>query len=148
VELAHYEYAELALSVSDEENDLAGVDPDEDLLSNVPVKSVHAWAFAYRFQVHRIAPEYLPDSPEDQPVYLALYRDANDSVGFLELNAVTAALLDDIENNDDNLTGEELLRALADKINYPDKDALIAHGAAALQEMRQLGILTGTRSPS
>ena len=148
VELAHYEYAELALSVSDEEDDLTGVDPDGDLLAQVPVKSVLAWAFAYQYQVHRISPDYLPREPEDQPVYLALYRDAEDSVGFLELNAVTAALLDDIENNTNNLTGEELLRALADKINYPDKDALVAHGAAALREMRQLGILTGTRSQS
>lgn len=148
VELAHYEYAELALSVSDARNDMTGVDPDGDLLANIPVKSVLAWAYAYRYPVHRIAPDYLPAEPADEPLYLALYRDDDDSVGFLELNAVTAALLDDIDNNPTDLTGEALLRALADKIGYPDKDALVSHGAAALGEMRQLGILTGTRSPS
>jgi hypothetical protein len=98
--------------------------------------------------VQRISPKFLPDEPEAQPVYLALYRGSDDSVGFLELNAVTAALLDAIEFNQDNKTGEELLRALATKINYPDADALVAHGADALQEMRQLEILTGTRSPA
>ncbi len=147
-ELAHYEYAELALSTSDEVDDLAGVDPGGDLLSGVPVKSALAWAYAYRYPVHRISPDYLPAEPAEQPLYLALYRDAQDSVGFLELNAVTAALLEDIDNNPANLTGEALLRALADKIGYPDTDALVAHGAAALREMRQLGILTGTRRPS
>jgi hypothetical protein len=148
VELAHYEYAELALSVSEEENDLCGVDPDGDLLAGVPVKAALSMSFAYRFAVHRISPTFLPAEPEAQPVYLALYRGSDDSVGFLELNAITAALLDAIEFNPDNKTGEELLRALATSINYPDADALVTHGADALMEMRQLEILTGTRNPN
>ena len=89
----------------------------------------------------------MPTEPEAQPVYLALYRGSDESVGFLELNAVTAALLDAIEFNADGKSGEELLRALASKINYPDADALVTHGADALREMRQLEILTGTRNP-
>lgn len=143
-ELAHYEYAELALSVSTEENDLAGIDVEGDLLANVPVKSALAWAFAYHYPVHRIAKDFLPTGPEEQPVYLALYRSSDDKVGFLELNAVTAALLEAIDNNE-RLSGEALLRQLAETINYPDADALVAHGAAALEEMRQLDILIGTR---
>ena len=148
VELAHYEYAELALSVSEEETDVTGVDPDGDLLRAVPVKSALAWAFAYHYPVHRISPDFLPTPSDAAPTYLALYRDRDDSVGFLELNAVTAALLEDIENNTARLTGEALLRQLAEKIDYPDADALVEHGAAALREMRQLDILAGTRSPT
>ncbi len=148
VELAHYEYVELALSVSENENDPTHVDPDGDLLAGVPVKSALSWSYAYRFPVHRISPKFLPDKPDPQPVYLALYRDDDGEVGFLELNAVTAALLDAIESNDERLSGEQLLRSLAEKINYPDADALVAHGADALREMRQLGILTGTRNPA
>ena len=144
LELAHYEYAELALSISEDEIPRDGIDPDGDLLSGMPVKSPLAWAFAYRFPVHRISPDFLPEQPEEQPVYLALYRDSDDQVGFLELNAVTAALLDAIEKSDD-LTGESILRQLAADIDYPDADALVQHGAAALQEMRQLEILAGTR---
>mgnify|MGYP001819797963 CR=1 FL=1 len=148
VELAHYEYAELALSVSEEANDLDGVDPDGDLLGGVPVKSALAWAFAYHFPVHRISPQHLPAEPGEHPVYLALYRDSDDEVGFLELNPITAALLDAIDRNDDGLTGEALLRQLAEQFNYPDADALVEHGAAALKEMRQLEILVGARSPA
>jgi hypothetical protein len=148
VELAHYEYAELALSVSEAQNDLADVDPDGDLLAGVPVKSALAWSFAYRFPVHRISPDFLPTEPAAESVYLALYRNRDDSVEFLELSAVTAALLEAIENNDEGMTGEALLRALADQINYPNADALVAHGADALREMRELGILTGSRSAS
>lgn len=146
LELAHYEFAELELSVSEEENDLDDVDPDGDLLAGVPVKSALSWSFAYRYAVHRISPSFLPLEPETQPVYLALYRGQDDAVGFLELNAVTAALLDAIEFNTENQSGEALLRALAAKINYPDADALVTHGADALREMRELEILTGTRA--
>jgi hypothetical protein len=146
-ELAHYEYAEIALSISEEQDDLAAVDPDGDLLEEVPVKSVLAWAFAYQYPVHRISPDFLPEEPEAQPVYLALYRDGDDNIRFLELNAVSAALLEEVEQNRD-LSGESLLRQLGSKINFPDADALVQHGAAALAEMRQLGILVGTRRPT
>ena len=145
-ELAHYEYIELALSIAEEANDLADVDPEGDLLSGVPVKSALAWVYAYRYPVHRISSDYLPDEPAEQPVYLAVFRDSADKVGFLELNAVTAGLLNAIDENDAAETGEALLLKLANEIDYPDTDAFIAHGLAAMQEMRSLDILTGARS--
>jgi hypothetical protein len=148
LELAHYEYVELALSISEESNNLEGVDPQGNLLQQVPVKSVLAWVYAYQFPVHRIKKDYTPAEPAEQPVFIAVYRRSNDSVGFLELNPVTARLLEAIDNNDEQRTGEALLRALAEEINYADVDALVQHGAAALEEMRQLEILTGTRVPS
>lgn len=148
IELAHYEYIELALSISEESNDLTGVDPAGDLLVNVPVKSTLTWVYAYQYPVHRISPDNLPTEPSDQPVCLAVYRRENDKVNFLELNPITARLLEAIEQNDKATSGEDLLRNLAIEINYPDVDALIQHGAAALEEMRQLEILTGTRSPA
>lgn len=146
VELAHYEYIELALSISTDVNDLTNVDPDGDLLKNIPVKSVLAWVYAYQYPVHRISNDYLPTEPEEQPIYLAVYRQTDDNVGFIELNPVTASLLNAIEENDAGRTGEDLLRDIAPSINYQDVDAFIRHGAAALEEMRQLEILTGTRT--
>ena len=146
VELAHYEYIELALSVSEETNDMEGVDAEGDLLAGIPVKSALAWAFAYQYPVHHISSDFLPDAPAEQPVYLAVYRGSDDKVGFLELNAVTAGLLNAIEENDAGLTGEELLRKLAADIGYSDVDAFVEHGASALGEMRSLEILIGARS--
>ena len=145
-ELAHYEYIELALSISEERDDPEGIDPDGDLLANIPAKSALAWVYAYQYPVHRISPDHLPDAPAEQPVYLAVYRGADDKVGFMELNAVTAGLLDAIAENDTGQTGEALLRKLAADINFPDADAFIGHGLAAMQQMRSLDILTGTRS--
>lgn len=146
LELAHYEYIELALSISMDENDFNDVDPDGDLLAAVPVKSALTWVYAYQYAVHRISPEYLPTEPEAQPVYLAVYRQSNDKVGFLELNPVSAGLLNAIDENAAGKTGEQLLRDMAATINYPNADAFVEHGAATLDEMRQLEILTGTRA--
>ena len=145
-ELAHYEYIELALSISEEADDLEGVDPEGDLLAGVPVKSALAWVYAYQYPVHRISADFLPAAPAEQPVYLAVYRDSADKVGFLELNAVTAGLLNAIQENDAARSGDALLRKLAADINYPDTEAFIAHGLAAMQEMRSLDILTGARN--
>ena len=145
VELAHYEYIELALSVSEASNDLDGVDPDGDLLAGVPVKSELAWVYAYQYPVHRISKEFQPDAPEEQPVYLAVYRGSNDKVGFLELNPVTAGLLNAVAENETGKTGDRLLRDLAAEIGFQDADAFVQHGLAALEEMRSLEILTGTR---
>ncbi len=148
VELAHYEYIELALSISTDANDMTGVDPDGDLLKNNPVKSVLTWVYAYEYPVHRISPEYLPESPQEQPVFLAVYRRTSDEVGFLELNPMTANLLHLLEDNNATESGEVLLRKLAADTNYADVDAFIEHGATAFDEMRELEILTGTRAAS
>lgn len=145
-ELAHYEYIELALSISEAVNDLEGVDPEGDLLAGVPVKSELAWVFAYQYPVHRISGDFLPDAPAEQAVYLAVYRGTDDKVGFLELNAVTAGLLNAIEANESSHSGETLLRKLAADINYPDVEAFIEHGVSAFREMRSLDILTGARN--
>ncbi len=148
IELAHYEYIELALSISEDSNNLDGIDPDGDLMRQIPVKSALAWVYAYQFPVHRITSEFTPSKPAEQPVFLAVYRRTDDTVGFLELNPVTARLLEAIDDNDAQLPGEALLRSLGEEINYADVDMLLQHGATALAEMRHLEILTGTRVPA
>ena len=82
----------------------------------------------------------------EQPAYLTVYRRDDDKVRFLELNAISAALLDAVENNSSGQSGAELLRALAEKVQYPDVDALVRHGLDTLREMRQLQIIIGTRN--
>lgn len=148
VELAHYEYVEIALSISEDSNNLEGVDPGGDLLRQVPVKSALAWNYTYHYPVHRINKDFTPSERSEEPVSIVVYRRADDTVGFLELNLITARLLEAIDDNDQQQTGEALLRALAVEINYPDVEALVQHGTAALDEMRQLEILTGTRVPA
>ncbi len=147
VELAHYEYIELALSVSDVENDLTGIDPNGDLLAGIPVKSELAWVYAYHFPVHRIATDFIPTEPDAQPHYLAVVRNLEDKVRFHELNPVMAGLLNAIDENDDGKTGETLLRELAASIGYADADQFLEHGRAALNDFRSSEIILGARAP-
>ncbi len=143
LELAHYEWVELALSVTTDSDDMTGIDPDGDLLDGVPIMSVLAWPLAYRFPVHRISEEFQPQEPAEQPTYLAVYRSPDSEISFMELNAVTAGLLNKISDNAERKTGRELLTALANEIDF-DLDQLIEHGSNALEELRTANILLGT----
>jgi len=144
LELAHYEWAELALSVSEASNDDLEVDSRGALLDGIPVKSRLAWQLSYRYPVHRINTDFLPAEPGPQATSLVLVRRRDDEVGFMELNAVTARLLDAITANE-RASGRELLESLASEIDYPDTGAFVRHGASAMQEMHDAEILLGTR---
>lgn len=144
-ELAHYEYVELAVSTAEDVAVGDDVDADADLLDDVPVRSPFAEVHAYRWPVHRIGPDFLPTERLPEPLYLAVFRRADDTVGFMELNAVTAALLDAVDANSGGLSGRQLLAAIADAMAYPDVDAFVAHGAAALDDLRRHDILIGGR---
>lgn len=143
-ELAHYEWVELALSVSEDENDLTVVEPAGDLMAGVPVRSVLCWVFSYQFPVHRINSSYQPNVAEEQPTILAVCRKGNDDMDFMELNPVTARLLELIGENTAK-SGRDLLLQLANEINYSDAEALVSHGATAMQQMHDAEILLGSR---
>lgn len=155
VELAHYERAELEVSVSEATNDGLDVDPGGDLLDGVPVLSNLASLNAYRYPVHRISRDFIPDSPGEQPTFLVVFRRSNDDLGFMELNPVTARLFERIADNaaaderntgntgETPINGRALLLALADEIGYTDREAFVEHGLNAMREMRDNEILLG-----
>ena len=146
-ELAHYEWVELELSVSDAEDNLSGVDAAGDLLNGVPVISSVAAVYAYQFPVHRIAEDYLPLEVPEQPTYIAVYRKTNDEIEFMELNPVAARLMQMIQENSAGKSGRELLAMLASEINF-DPDGLVEHGLAAMQQMLEAEILKGAKTAS
>ncbi len=145
--LAHYEWMGLALSVSDEEPDLNGVDREGDLLEGTPVLSPLARLCGYHYPVHRIGEDWQPAEPDEQPTWLVVYRRLNDRLGFLELNAATARLFERVRDNVPARSGRELLADLATEIGHPEPAAVIAGGRATLEEMRALDIVLGTRRP-
>jgi len=145
-ELAHYEWVELALSISEESLDVPGVDGNGDLMKGIPVLSPLAWHLAYNFPVQRIGPDFLPDSPGDNPTCLVVYRDREHSVGFMEINPVTKRLLE-LVDEDSGATGEKLLSRIATEMNHPDPDVVIRGGAEILDNLHQKDIILGTRQP-
>lgn len=144
LELAHYEWVELALSVSDEVIDMNNIEPNGDLLTAHPVLSPLAWPLAYQFPVHQMGPDHLPEQPSEQPNYLVVYRNRNDEVKFMEINPVTARLINLLQD-DETLSGQQALEQIAQEMNHPNPDIVMQGGLSALQELQQYGIILGTK---
>ncbi len=143
-ELAHYEWVELALAVSEADpEDRGPLDPDGDLLGGTPLLSPLAWPLRYRFPVHRIGPDFQPAEPGGPPTYLTVYRDREDRVRFLEINAATHALLE-LLRDEPTITGRGALLAIAQSMTHPDPESLIGFGLDLLKDLRRRGIILGT----
>lgn len=142
-ELAHYEWVELGLALDSRDIDMEGIDVKGDLLEGVPQLNPLVWPLCYRFPVHRIGPEYLPEAAPEQPTYLMVYRDNNDKVGFMEMNPVAARLVELLQAKT-GASGKELLANIAGELNHPDPDVVINGGKAIMEEMRNRDIILGT----
>ena len=142
LELCHYEWVELALSVAEEEIPETGIDPGGDLVEGEPVVSPLLWKLAYHYPVHQIGPDFQPERPGEVPTQLLVYRRRDDSVGFMVVNALTMALLDELEAGG---TGGDALDRLAERATSLDRDVVRREGVATLERFRNAGVLLGTR---
>ncbi len=145
-ELAHYEWVELALQIDTREFDLAGIDPDGDLMAGRPVLSPLAWVLAYDYPVHRISPANQPQEPAGQSTFLVVYRNRGDQVGFMEINAVTARLMELLQDDANTLTGGELLARIADEIKHPNPQVVSDGGKDILADLHGKDIILGTKT--
>jgi len=147
LELAHYEYVELAVALSDADRQAEArepYDPNGDLLHARPVLAPTAWNLTYQYPVHLISAEHLPQQPPQQPTHLVVYRDRQDEVHFLEINAVTQRLLTLLKEKP-QLPGLELLKQIATELQHPNADAVIGAGAELLADLRQRNVILGSR---
>ena len=143
-ELAHYEWLELALQISEARADDIPHDPDGDLLEGHPLLSPLAWPQTYRWPVHRIAPDCQPDTPPSEPTCLLLQRDSDGKVHFQQLSALTFRLLLRLDQHPD-LTGRRQLQELATEAGVADDGTFIEQGRVMLQQLRESGVIPGTR---
>jgi hypothetical protein len=143
-ELAHYEWVELALSIDEREAAVEGVDPRGDLLEGRPVLSPLAWPLVYRFPVHRVSPDFQPAEPPEEPTWLVVYRDRTDKVGFLEINRVSARLIELISEGERARTGRACLEQIAGELGHPQPEVVVEGGRAILADLRERDVLLGT----
>lgn len=141
LELAHYEWIELALQIADDE--VPPHDPDGDLRTGVPVLSPFVRALAYQWPVSRIGPDFQPDTPPAAPTLILVRRDASQSVRFAEISPLVYRLLELLGQAED--TGEAILRALAAEAGADDLADFLDQGTAMLERMRTEGTVLGTR---
>ena len=140
-ELAHYEWAELGLQLSDAA--MPPHDPDGDLLDGVPVLSPLAWPLAYRWPVDRIGPDFPPGHPTPEPTLVLLRREPDGRVHFSKLSPLLYRLLELIDANTGR-NGRDLLRQLADDAGQKNFDDFLHEAMPMVERLRAEGVLLGT----
>ena len=142
-ELAHYEWMETKLHLSDAP--APDHDPDGDLIEASPVLSSLAMPLAYRWAVTHIGPESVPAAAPEQPTLLLLHRGADHRVQFMQLSPVTYRLLVSLASN--RWTGRKHLAVLAAEAGLPE-GALLEQGRGALEQFRHDGVVLGVQPAS
>jgi len=145
LELAHYEWVELALSISELTDDIFKLSPQANFIEEIPVLSNLAWVLSYQFPVHRISTDYIPtETPEQQTHIVASRLLDEEQVNFTEVNPVIARLLFLISNNDNKLNGKQLLSQIADELGNPNIDSIVEFGLQTLADLHNKKIIVGT----
>lgn len=147
LELAHYEWLELVMDVDPDCIPSTGFDPDGDLLYGQPVLSPLVNVACYEYPVHRISRDFMPSSPSDQPHYLLVYRNDEDRVRFMEINAVTARMLVLLQEVP-GLTGCAVLQRLQQELQHPQPEVVMESGRQTLHHLRSVGVILGTVLPA
>lgn len=143
LELAHYEWVELGLKIEATDLDEIEADPEGDLLEDSPVLSPLAWPLSYRYPVQLICEDFQPAEPPAEATHLLVYRRRDDEVRFMQINAVSRLLLDQLQSNP-GASGRAMLAAVAHTIGRPG-ESLDAAGYDLLAGWLAKDIVLGTR---
>lgn len=131
LELAHYEWVEMALAISKQEL----VTNDSQLILETRVQlSPLAWSLAYQYPVHKISPDFLPTAPPEQPTCLIVYRDTHDDVHFIEITPLTYRLLAMIEEQE-SMVVADCLQKMIQETQHPNPELMMTAGLQILTEL-------------
>lgn len=130
LELAHYEWVELALSVAEGTAPMVDIEAHARPLECYAALSELAWPLAYNYPVHLIGPDFRPEQPPERPTCLAVYRDREDVVRFMELAPASYRLLQILEENGP-MPALECLERVARELDT-DFSVLSAYGRETL----------------
>lgn len=143
-DLAHYEWIELALSVSPLEIDWSGIERNGDMLAGRPVLNPVLALLHYPYPVHRIGPKFRPSQPGE--THILVFRAFDDQVRFIELNPVSARLVFLLLQEE--MSGAEALRHIAAELNHPALEAVIEAGHAILDNLKSEEAILGVIQPT
>ncbi len=139
LELAHYEWVEMALSIAQEQAP-PFTEYIDDFLSQKVIVSPLAWPLAYQYPVHQISPDFLPTEPPAQPTYLIVYRGWDDEVHFIQISAITFRLLQVIAENPES-TVSACLKQVAVEACHPEPELIVSGGLDVLQQLFNKSII-------
>ncbi len=140
LELAHYEWVEMALSIASEDVATSAQELDNLRNRNIALSPL-AWPLVYQYPVQKIGPAFLPLEAPEQATFLIVYRNREDDVNFIEITPITYRLLEIIQEHEYPLA-EDCLKQVADESNHPDPEFIIAGGLQILKELAEKTIIT------
>jgi uncharacterized protein len=140
LELAHYEWVEMALSIAKEEPVARPLNVENLLHSTIQLSPL-AWPLIYQFPVQLISPEYLPLEVPEQHSCLIVYRSEDDQVNFIEINLITYRLLEIIQEQEQVIT-EDCLKQVAQESQHPNPEAIIAGGLQILKDLAEKTVIS------
>jgi hypothetical protein len=143
LELAHYEWIEMAIAISDDDQHDTTIDPNGDLLASRPILSPVMQNLSYHYPVHRIGPDFQPSEPPEEMTHLVVYRNRQDEVQFLQINTAIQQLIETLKHNPRS-TGLDVITMIAESINHPDPEVVIEAGKTLLYNLRQKHVVIGT----
>ena len=137
LELAHYEWVELALSIADQ-------DPNESFIDDIQTQPLYfsslAWRVSYAYPVQFASSENTALAAMDEGNHLVIYRDRDDDIQFVAINGITAHLLQQIETNPSVLYAA-LLTTMQQALPQVESSAL-EHGLfITLNDLAEKGVL-------
>jgi uncharacterized protein len=139
LELAHYEWVEMALSIAKEEIETLDQTINDLMISTIKLSPL-AWPLVYRFPVQLISPEYLPSETPEQPTCLIAYRDLNDEVKFVEINPITYRMLEIIQDQG-QVIASSCLNIIVTESNHPNPEIITAGGLQILKELAEKNVI-------
>ena len=137
IELAHYEWIELALDVSTDELPESAFAP-QTITETTFFLSPLAVVLHYQYPVHKISSGYKPLAPD--PASLVVYRNRDDKVQFIEINSVTSRLLFLMHQHAD-LCLNECIKIIIQELQHPNPSQLSAEASSLVMELCALGVL-------
>jgi len=128
VELAHYEWVELALDLAENDEFIDDVFiSNENILDTAFSLSPLSWSLGYQWPVHRLSPGFLPENKPATPTFLLVRRDQDYKIHFDEIGALIFRLLQLISDAPE-LTARQQLTTLAQEANADDLESFIELG--------------------
>ncbi len=143
-ELAHYEWAETCVRLSEAELPEAAdrIDRDGDLLDGRLAWTPHLELCTYAYAVQHIRPECPPQRKPDTPTFLLIFRTLDDHVRFIELSPVSARLVALLHHQPDAPARTQLQTIAAELGRNGDATAMDG-GRQLLDRLRERGAILG-----
>ncbi len=145
LELAHYEWVEMALTIAKDEISANSAEFIENLYDNTIALSPLAWPLVYQYPVQQISDTFLPETAPDQPTYLLVYRNLEDEVNFILISPLTFRLLQVLQDNE-SMPCASCLQQIAEEVAHPEPEIIIDAGLQTLKDLAEKNIIQHHRA--